>query len=302
MRHILLAMLTLLFACALAQDQEEQAPQSTITVTQISDAFYMISTEQPGDSTVLLNLGEDGPLLVDSHWSFNHEGIQQAISQITDEPVRYVINTHWHPDHVHANALFHDDGAQLFSHDNARRRMAEGQTIEFFQEEVPPYPEAALPQVTFDSEMTLHLNGNDILAFFTAPAHTDGDIVIYFSEGNVVQMGDTFLNGTYPFLDLSSGGDAEGSLAVLERVIEVIDEDTVVVPGHGPLADYQELRDYRDMVATVLERVEEAIDEGLTLEQALEADLTEEFDDRYDNAPFTSEVFVTELYTSLTGR
>lgn len=279
------------------QTQQQEVPSAPeVTVTPINESFYMISTEQPSDSTILLHIGDDGALLVDSHWSYMNDAIRATLTELTEQPVRYVINTHWHPDHTDGNENFHNTGAVLFAHENVRTRMAEGQVIEFFGFEVPPYPEDALPNVTFSDEITMHVNGEDICVFYTAPAHTDGDAVVYFPEANIVHMGDVYLHGIYPFIDTSSGGDAAGSIEVLNRALEMINEDTVVVPGHGPLSNYQELRDYRDMFVTVHDRVQQAVQDGQSLEQVIAAKPTAEFDARYNNPPFTNDAFLMTLY------
>ena len=288
---------------SLAQEATPEAAQEVeLVTTQINDNFYVITTSNPMDSTIVVHIGEDGTLLVDSHWSFNNPMIMAAVEGITDQPVRYVIDTHWHPDHTDGNANFNAVGALLMAHHTVRTRMANGQVIELFQVEVAPYPEEALPELTFTDAVTLHVNGEAVQVLFTAAAHTDGDAIVYFPQGNVIHMGDVYIPGTYPFVDVSSGGNALGFFDVIERAVGLINPDTVVVPGHGQgLATTADLQAYLDMLRIVRDRIETGISDGLTLEDIIAQSPTAEFVATYGLTLIPGEQFVAWLYEALTA-
>ncbi|WP_405238818.1 MBL fold metallo-hydrolase [Lentisalinibacter orientalis] len=257
-----------------AQAQDDMADVE-IGVTDLGDGLYML-TGRGGNMG--LSVGEDATFLIDDQFAPLTPKIKSAIAGLTENSVKFVFNTHWHFDHVGGNENFGETGAVIVAHDNVRERMSEDQFLEAFNQEVPASPPEALPVVTFNDKVTLHLNGETIRAFHTPHAHTDGDSVIYFDGANVFHMGDTFFHKMYPFIDGSSGGTVDGVIEAANTVLAMSDEDSVIIPGHGPIATRDDLRAYRDMLATVRDSVKAMIGDGMTLEQVQAANPTADFD------------------------
>ncbi|MGZ8997310.1 MAG: MBL fold metallo-hydrolase, partial [Allosphingosinicella sp.] len=207
-----------------------------------------------------LSYGEDGNILVDDQYAPLTPKILAAIRTLDPDPVRFVINTHWHSDHSGGNENLARQGAVIIAHENARVRMAAGQLIPFLNMNVPPSPKAALPVVTFDYSVTLNINGDRIRAIHALNAHTDGDSLVYWEKANVLHMGDTFFHkATFPFIDLSSGGSINGLIHSVNQALRIANETTKIIPGHGPVATRQELVAYRDMLVDIRDEVARGI-------------------------------------------
>jgi glyoxylase-like metal-dependent hydrolase (beta-lactamase superfamily II) len=215
-----------------------------------------------------LSYGEDGNVVVDDQYAPMSDKIVAAIATVDPDPVRFVINTHWHGDHTGGNEAMGGKGAVILAHDNVRRRMSSEQFIAFFEEKVPPSPRGALPVVTFADGVTLHLNGDTLHVVHVANAHTDGDALIHWQEANVLHMGDTFFHQvTFPFIDLSSGGSIDGLIAAVDKGIAAANDATRIIPGHGPVATRAELVAYRAMLADVRAKVASGIKKKRSLAQ-----------------------------------
>ncbi|MBA4747257.1 MAG: MBL fold metallo-hydrolase [Sphingopyxis sp.] len=208
--------------------------------------------------------GPDGTVLIDDQFAPLTPKIQAAVAGLGASPVKYLINTHWHFDHTGGNENFGNAGALILAHDHVRDRMATEQKGRFGT--TPPSPPKALPVVTYHDGISLHLNGDRVRTMHLKHAHTDGDSVVMWEKANVVHMGDTFFHQvTLPFIDLNSGGSAKGLLAGITKVLAIIDDKTVVIPGHGPVATKADLTAYRDMLTSVIASVEAAKATGKTL-------------------------------------
>jgi glyoxylase-like metal-dependent hydrolase (beta-lactamase superfamily II) len=208
-----------------------------------------------------------------------------------------VINTHWHSDHTEGNENLAKGGAIIFAHENVRKRMSTNQSI--FGSEIPASPKAALPVVTFDQGMRFHLNGHEIKLIHIPYAHTDGDVVVRFTEPNVLHMGDIYFEGMYPFIDVATGGSIEGMIEAVDQVLAMIDKDTLIIPGHGPLSNKEKLQGYRKMLATIRDRVSQHLKERKSLEDIQKAKPTQEFDAAMGQGFMNSERFVEIVYDSL---
>ena len=182
-----------------------------------------------------MSVGKSGTYLIDDQYAPLSDKILAAIKAITPDPVRFVVNTHWHGDHTGGNENMGKAGALLVAHENVRRRMSTEQFMAAMGRKIPPSPEEALPVVTFTDAMTFHWNGDEIRVYHVPPAHTDGDSIVHFVKADVVHMGDIFFNGGYPFIDTSSGGRVDGVIEAADRVLAGIGEKTRIIPGHGPL-------------------------------------------------------------------
>ena len=250
------------------------------------------------------SVGSDAAFLVDDQFAPLTERIQAAVAAVTERPVRFVLNTHWHGDHTGGNENLGKAGALIVAHENVRRRMGAEQLIEFLGQldTVPASPMDALPVVTFTEAVTFHLNGDEIHALHVRPAHTDGDAVVRFRKANVVHMGDTFFNRVYPFIDLDSGGSVDGMIAVADTVLGMIDGETKVIPGHGPLGDREALRTFRDMLADVRDRVREQVEGGASIEDILASTPTATFDAEWGGGLIKGDDLVRVIYRDVTGR
>ncbi len=269
---------------------------ATITTVPVAEGIYMLIGQ---GGNIGVSVGEDGVLLIDDQFAPMHDKIVAAVGEITEQPVKMLLNTHWHGDHTGGNELFAAGGTLIVAHDNVRTRMNASHFSSFFRSERPPSPQAALPVVTFDSTVTLHINGLTIHVQHVPPAHTDGDAVVWFREANVVHLGDTFFNKLYPFIDIDSGGSIHGMIAAVDNALANIDAETKVIPGHGPLADRQALVQYRDMLHTVTGRIETQIRDGRSSQQIIDAKPTAEYDAEWGGGFIKPDQWVALVYDLL---
>ncbi len=220
-----------------------------------------------------LSVGEDGVFMIDDQFAPLTQTILSAIREITRESVRFVVNTHWHGDHTGGNENLGEAGALIVAHDNVRARMSVEQVLDRIGrplETAPASPQGALPVVTFAEDVTFHINGDVLRAFHVENAHTDGDAIVHFERANVVHMGDTFFRNRFPFIDTSTGGSIDGLIAAVGAALALMDADTQIIPGHGPLSSREDLTAYRDALRTMRNAVAALKEEGLSLEQIQE--------------------------------
>lgn len=281
----------------LAQQQDFSKVQ--IVSQPLTEQLHLL-TGAGGNMALLI--GPDGAVLVDDQFAPLVPKIRSAIALLTDRPVRFVLNTHWHGDHTGGNEAFGGTGSVIVAHANTRKRMSTRQFVDLFKSEVLPANPAALPVVTFDDGVTLHLNGETITARHVAAAHTDSDVVLYFETSNVVHAGDVFITPAYPFVDLTSGGTINGLILALDDILARTDAQTRVIPGHGPLSTRADVEAYRDMLVVVRDRVVRALRAGRSLQQVLDARPSSEFDARFGGSFITPEVFVSRTYQDLSRR
>jgi glyoxylase-like metal-dependent hydrolase (beta-lactamase superfamily II) len=272
-----------------------QQPPGEPRLTQVREGLYMLSWR---GGNIGVSVGEDGVILIDDQYAPQAPGILAAIRTISDAPLRFVMNTHWHGDHTGGNESMAGAGALIIAHDNVRRRLAEGMLLR----EIPPAAGDALPVVTFDNTVTLHFNGTEVHAFHVEPAHTDGDSVVHFRDLDVIHAGDLYFNGFYPFIDTQSGGSMAGVVAAVDRMLPLCGPETVVIPGHGPLADCAALAAYGEMLGTIHTRVATMIADGATEDEVVAAGPTAEYDAEWGNGFLGVERFVRSVYRDLTSR
>ncbi len=224
---------TLVCAGALPATAQGDFSAVAIEPEQVADGIYML-TGRGGN--LGLSVGQDGAYLIDDQFAPLTAKILAAVETLTPEPVRFVVNTHYHFDHTGGNENLSKAGAILVAHENVRQRMAAGTFMKAFNRQVEPAPAGALPVVTFTDAVSFHWNGQEIRVFFVGQsAHTDGDSIVHFVGADVFHMGDTFFNGMYPFIDVSSGGRIDGMIAAADRVLKVASDETRLIPGHGPV-------------------------------------------------------------------
>lgn len=293
--------LTSFALCALLAHGTAAAQERKLQAERIAPGVFVITSTNLADPNTLAVVGSDQVLLVDG---LDHEGtnaLLEVLGEVTATPLRHVVLTHWHPDHTMGNATFRSRGATIVAHENAQRRMKAGSAIAFFGLDIPAYPAEALADRTLVSAETLQVGNSEVHLIPLPPAHTDGDLLVHIPAANVIHMGDVKMGGMYPFIELSSGGDVQGLIAALDRAIELANDQTVVVPGHGPLRRRADLVAYRGLLATVWSRVQQQVARGRSLEQVLAARPAVEFDAEWSTPVISTDAFVGILFQAARG-
>jgi cyclase len=271
---------------------QQQMDDVQIEVVPVGEGVHML-TGRGGN--IGLSAGADGVFLIDDQYAPLTEKIVAAVRSISTEPIRFVLNTHWHGDHTGGNENLGTAGSVIVAHDNVRQRMSVEQFMAAFDRRVPASPVAALPVITFSETVTFYLNGDTLHVFHVPHAHTDGDVIIHFRRANVLHMGDTFFNGRYPFIDVGSGGTVNGVIGAAEAALAVANDATRIIPGHGTVGGRAELAAYRDMLVAARDRIGQAKAAGQTLEQIRAAKLMADYDATWGD----SDGFVGFVFQSL---
>lgn len=271
--RILLSVIFILLCVGNAYAQRDFS-NIEIKTTLVSDSIYML---EGSGGNIAISVGDDGVLMIDDQFAELNEKIMDAITALTDRDVEFVLNTHWHADHTGGNTVMHEHGAHIIAHTNVRHRLSTKQIRTSTGQEYEPKPNEALPVLTYGDGVTFYFNAQTIEVKHLGPAHTDGDSIIFFKEANVIHMGDNMFSGRFPFIDLDSGGSVEGYLRNVEAVLGMIDEDTKIIPGHGPLSSREDLKRFRDMLVYFSDYVKGAISEGETLAEIQAMDIPEEY-------------------------
>jgi len=284
----------MLFALA-ASAQQQDFSKVEMKVIHVSGTVYMLVGS---GGNIGVSAGEDGIVIIDDEFAPLAPKIKEALKAISNKPIKFILNTHYHGDHTGGNAIFGKDGP-IIAHENVRKRLASG--TKAAGREVPPAPKDAVPVITFNDRATIHVNGEDIRAVHIPNGHTDGDSVIYFTKSNVVHMGDDFFNGMFPFVDVANGGSVRGMIAGVQSVLGTIDEQTKVIPGHGPLADKAVLSGFLDVLKGTVAIENEAIQRGETLDQIKEKKTLVAWS-QFATSFVTLEDWETVIYNELTAK
>jgi cyclase len=302
MSHFAIGLLLLLLTLTtiIVNDVNAQDENVTINTTKLTDSIYMF---EGSGGNIIVSVGQDGVFMVDDQFAPLTEKIKEAISKITDQPVKFVINTHLHPDHVGGNENLGELGAIIVSHDNVRKRLSTEQFSEFFKRTIPPMSEKGLPIVTFSDNMTLFQNGEEIKIIHVDNGHTDGDSIVYFTKNNVIHVGDDFNDKSYPFIDISSGGSIDGLISSLETISSIINDETKVASGHSEISNKTKVNEFTNMLKDVRENVNQMIKSGKSLEEIITSQLTSKYDEiYYDHTSIKPEDLITFIYQSLTKK
>jgi cyclase len=300
MRQVAIVFATCLCAAALTSAQDQDFSKVQMKVSKAAGNVYLI---EGAGGNIGASVGDDGIVIVDDQYAPLADKIQAALKGITDKPVRFIINTHYHPDHTGGNQYFQKQ-APIIAQDNVRKRLesggggGNGGTIHM---DMKPAPPDALPIITFDHDVTVHLNGEDIRALYFPAGHTDGDSIIFFPHSNVVHMGDDFVTYGFPFIDVESGGSINGMIDAVAQVIAQLPPDVKVIPGHGPLSSLDDMRAYLGMLKQTRDAVQQALKDGKTLDQMKQSKLLDPWK-KYSGDFVNQDVFLETLYNSLTGQ
>ena len=255
-RKLVVLALCLLTLPALAQKPE-------VKITPLKDSLYLL---QGRGGNVVASLGDDGVLMIDNDFANYRPAYQAALDSLGDAEVRFVINTHWHGDHTGGNAGWGESGSVILAHDNVRQRLSTTQVNKFFDRTTEASPAAAWPLVTYADSLALHVNGDTVEVQHYPAGHTDGDSVVFFVKANVVHMGDHYFKDRFPFVDLASGGSVDGFVDNIAALLERVDGKTVIVPGHGDLANRADLKRYYQMLLETRKTVRDMLARGMDLE------------------------------------
>jgi cyclase len=304
LRASVLALFTASIALTIASAQQQEPDWSKvqIKVTKVSGNIYMLEGQ---GGNIAASVGEDGIVIVDDEFAPLAEKIQSALKdlKITDQPVRFVINTHYHGDHTGGNPPFANSGSTVIAQDNVRKRLLSGGMAGnggSVKMEVKPAEKAALPIITFEHDVTVHLNGEDIRALHFPAGHTDGDAIIFFPKNNVVHMGDDFVRYGFPFIDVASGGSVQGMTDGLEKAIAQLPADVKVIPGHGQLSSLDDVRAYIGMLKDTSAAVQKAMAAKKTVDQMKQEKILAPWA-KWSGDFVNQDTFIETIYNSLTN-
>ena len=298
MKASIVTLFVTLFSIFLGIAQDEEV---NITVDTLSQNVYML-TGQGGN--IGIYVGETNVFMIDDQYDRLSDKIKTAIGSLTDKPVATLFNTHMHGDHSGGNAKFNSDAVILVAHDNVRDRIKANQQAKLEKKEITAdYLNQMLPEITFSEDITFYDGDETIMAFHVHHAHTDGDAMVYFTNNNVLHMGDTYFSGRYPYMDLNSGGSLNGYIAALKKALMVINEDTKIIPGHGRPSTKKELEAYAVMLEDIRGNIQAAIDADASLENVkANTALTAAYDKVHGTGFISPERFRETLYISLTAK
>lgn len=276
--------------------QTQRFDDVVVATSEVASNIYML---EGAGGNIGVFIGDDGVFVIDSQYAEMSEKNKAAIEKLSSDPVKYLVNTHWHGDHTGGNEKFGIDGVTIIAHENVRARVSTDQIIKAFDREVKAKPEAAWPTITFKENISLHINGEDVFIFHVHNAHTDGDSFVWFTQSNVIHMGDCFFSGRFPYIDLGSGGTVAGAIEAVEAALMLIDNDTKIIPGHGPISNKFDLLQYYTMLKTLHARVTDAIVKGKSIEEIKSSKILEGYETGWGDGFINNEKIVDLIWTDL---
>ncbi|HET8579481.1 MAG TPA: MBL fold metallo-hydrolase [Nitrospiraceae bacterium] len=243
--------------------------------------------------------GRDGKLLIDSGYAAARPKITDALTTISSDPIKHLINTHWHFDHTDGNEWLHSAGAAILAHENTRKHLSTTTRVEDWDFTFPPSPAGALPTKVFKTERTLHINGTTIVLKYYGPCHTDSDISVYFTEADVFHTGDTWWNGHFPFIDYSTGGSINAMIRAAESNLATVTDKTIIIPGHGPVGNKSQLVEYRDLLVTIRDKIAALKKQGKSSDEIVVAKPTAAYDARWGGFFINGDSFTRLVYAGV---
>jgi glyoxylase-like metal-dependent hydrolase (beta-lactamase superfamily II) len=288
-------LLSALFLAAGTGAHEHENPYADVTIqtTEVASGIYMMTGS---GGNIAVSIGPDGTFLIDDQFAPLNKKIMKAIKAAGGDTPKFLVNTHWHGDHTGGNQAMGEAGTIIVAHENVRKRLSSDQFVKAFNMKSGPQPKAALPVITFTNEVTFHWNNDDLNMVHVDNAHTDSDSYIFFKNANVIHVGDLYFSGFYPFIDPDSNGSIAGVIAGVNKVLERINDNTKVIPGHGPLSNKTELVAYRDMLSTVYERIKQMKDAGKSQDEVVAAKPTADFDAEWGDGFLQPDQWVGIVY------
>ena len=259
-----------------------------IKTTKVAGSVYML--EGSGGNIGVL-IGNDGVILVDDQFAPLSEKIKKAIASISDKPIKFIVNTHFHGDHSDGNKVFGAEGAIIVAHENARKRLSADYFYKDFKQEQKAMSDEGLPKITFAQSLNFNMNGETVQVIYIKNAHTDGDAAIYFKESNVLHAGDAFVRYGLPFIDGDSGGTIDGMIKGAEQMLKMINDETKIIPGHGQISSKKDLLEYKNQLQTIRKRIADGIKAGKSVDQIISSDPTKEFKTGFDKVFFIQSVY-----------
>ncbi len=264
-----------------------------ITSTEVTSNIHMLVGK---GGNVGVFVGKDGTFIIDDQFAPLSEKLMNEIKKVGGNAPTFLLNTHFHGDHSGGNENFGKKGAMIVSHDNVRKRLLAGSEIKEFGMVSPPAPAEALPILTFDSKMHFHINGDDVAAIHVPNAHTDGDSFIHFKNANVIHAGDIFFNGFYPFIDSSHGGSVKGVISAVTAILALSNDETKIIPGHGPLASKADLEAYKQMLEAAYMSLSQLKAKGLSKSQVISKKPLQTIDKEWSDGMFSSDKWIEVIY------
>ena len=300
MRHksrlVLCVLVVWLVSYTITVHADTDADTEEISPTPVTEQIYVIAGK---GGNVGIFTGDDGTFLIDDNFAPLTGKIIEAIKSIGGDHPKFLINTHYHGDHTGGNENLGKAGTLIFSHDNVRERLINGSFIAAFNMKSEATAPEGLPVVTFSENINFHLNDDTIQAIHVAHAHTDGDSFVYFHKANVIHAGDIFFNGFYPFIDVNHGGSLKGTVQAVDEILSLVDADTKIIPGHGPIGDKAQLESYRTMLWTAYERLRKLKAEGKTAQEAAAAKPLEDLETTWGDGLFTGDSWIELIYVGV---
>jgi glyoxylase-like metal-dependent hydrolase (beta-lactamase superfamily II) len=293
-RALLVLSLHAVLSAGVLYAQDQDFSKVEIKVTKVAGTVSML---QGAGGNIGVSVGEDGIVMVDTEFAPLAAKIKAALLGLSTRPVRFIFNTHWHFDHTDGNEIF-QEMAPIVAPEPLRKRMATGGTISIAGRVIKPAPEGALPILTYTDSVTVHMNGEDIVATHYPSAHTDGDAVVYFKQSKVVQMGDLFVTYGFPFVDLDNGGSVRGMIAVLRKIVEKMPPDVKVIPGHGDVSTLEDVRKLAQMMEETQQIVAEGVRKGKSLDRLKQEKVLQAYD-KYSGAFVKTDTWTEILFNDL---
>lgn len=271
----------------------QNPPELVIRTEQVAPGIHVLYGR---GGNIGVSAGSDGVFLIDDQFAAVIPAVSEALAKLHPDPPRFVLNTHWHGDHTGGNENLANKGSVIVAHDRVRERMSTEQFSEFLQRKTPPSPAKALPVVTFNDSLSLHVNGDELRGTYAPNAHTDGDVFIHFRKANVIHTGDLVFAGRYPFIDLDSGGSVAGLIAAVDSMLKLADDRTRIIPGHGDVTDRAGLVAYREMLAVTSSRMRDLVGGGKTVDEVLAAKPNADYDAKLSWEFITAESYIRILH------